>query len=59
MGLPDDAETDAFMKRLLGHDYNWHDKMNIPLLIHVPGTTSEFTKKVQLAKRYCPTNLNK
>ncbi|MGP1569393.1 MAG: LTA synthase family protein [Eubacteriales bacterium] len=46
MGLPGDEETDKVMKRLLKHDYSWDDKMNIPLLIHVPKADSQFTKTV-------------
>lgn len=36
MGLSADEETDKVMKRILGHDYDWDDRMNIPLIIHIP-----------------------
>ena len=46
MGLPDDPEINEVMGRVLGHDYDWDDRMNIPLIIHVPGAPDDFTKTI-------------
>ncbi|MBN7772159.1 LTA synthase family protein [Clostridium aminobutyricum] len=44
MGLPKAEETDKIMTRILGHDYDWDDRMNIPLIIHIPDSDDSITQ---------------
>lgn len=44
MGLPKSDETDKIMTRILGHDYDWDDRMNIPLIIHIPDSDKSVTQ---------------
>lgn len=46
MGLPASDETDEVMGRLLGHEYDWDDRMNIPLIIHVPSADENITTTI-------------
>ncbi|QIB69053.1 LTA synthase family protein [Aminipila butyrica] len=46
MGLPSSEETDQVMGRLLGHSYDWDDRMNIPLLIHIPQAADDVTQTI-------------
>ena len=46
MGLPSADETNEVMGRLLGHTYDWDDRMNIPLIIHIPGAEEDITATI-------------
>lgn len=46
MGLPASDETNEVMGRLLGRDYDWDDRMNIPLIIHVPSADENITTTI-------------
>lgn len=43
MGLYDDEEINKAMDKFLGRKYDWDDRMNVPLLIHVPGEEENFS----------------
>lgn len=46
MGLSASEETDEVMGRLLGHEYDWDDRMNIPLIIHIPSADEGITTTI-------------
>ncbi|WP_164914394.1 LTA synthase family protein [Aminipila luticellarii] len=46
MGLPASDETNEVMGRLLGHEYDWDDRMNIPLIIHMPDSDENITETI-------------
>ncbi|MFV0516578.1 MAG: LTA synthase family protein [Aminipila sp.] len=46
MGLSAEEETNEVMARLLGHEYDWDDRMNIPLIIHVPDANEDVTQTI-------------
>ncbi|QHI73252.1 LTA synthase family protein [Aminipila terrae] len=46
MGLPASDETNEVMGRLLGHPYDWDDRMNIPLIIHIPSADKSVTTTI-------------
>lgn len=46
MGLPESDETNEVMGRLLGHEYDWDDRMNIPLIIHIPSADKSITSTI-------------
>lgn len=46
MGLPSEEETNKIMGRLIGHEYDWDDRMNIPLIIHIPSADDSITTTI-------------
>ncbi len=49
MGLPSEEQTNEIMERLIGHEYDWDDRMNIPLIIHIPSADDSITTTIHNA----------
>lgn len=53
------TENDKLMSELLGHEYTFAESLNVPLLIHVPGTDINLTNsRVGGQMDFLPTMLN-
>jgi lipoteichoic acid synthase len=59
-GIPNGvAENDKLMSELLGHEYTFDESLNVPLIIHIPGTNvSETNIIVGGQMDFLPTMLN-